>query len=630
MLGRQHCCTDSSQIGEVVTTIPTIGFNVESVTYKNLNFNVWDLGGQTTIRPYWRCYYANTAAVIFVIDSTDIDRLGTASEELAAMLNEEELRDAALLVFANKQDQPGAKQAGEISEALRLGELRDRNWSIMACSAVDGRGITEGMDWLVASAAAVTAYIMASGSSARQNRAYIQDYIARIRYSNALPPPPLPPKLLDIPNTGVSSGQYTAPGYGARLVKEQPLNIEADAELGMPLDLVGMPGIFDGDESSIQAPDHTPAPHPRDKPLLRPLSSLGKPTSVNSGVSFLRRTEYISYDQRQARSEAAAMGRTGRAAAGQKRRRPDVSQEDPTNILRTMIKGFDISHPESAYTGPDVENKIRGHAVKPDELHAWKNPQHPTKKHLTVLDTYPILPDLDAFTDTGGYIIAKFATNPVAVTDKYDRRLDFGLLRPMQQRPELQAVQDAALQAHLADPSKPHPGPPRFDYELFIPDDAKQLPKLATRFSTVAPDRDDSSLYTYEDKEVGRRSFRYGRVRAYETTAQSGDFLRKYDEIAIALYDPEDHDAGEDDGWPAKRRMQKGAYYYPVVQKTHVRPRRATTLTQLGMVNSLAEEEAEAEKVDFIDITVTDAEEQEAARRLQHRHQYASGGHEPE
>lgn len=87
--------------------------------------------------------------MIFVIDSTDIERLNTAAEELAAMLGEEELRDAALLVFANKQDQPGAKGAGEISEALRLGELKDRNWTIVACSAIDGRGIQEGMDWLV-------------------------------------------------------------------------------------------------------------------------------------------------------------------------------------------------------------------------------------------------------------------------------------------------------------------------------------------------------------------------------------------------------------------------------------------------------------------------------------------------
>lgn len=92
------------------------------------------------------------------MDSTDIERLQTASDELAAMLNEEELKDAALLVFANKQDQPGAKGAGEISEALRLGELRDRNWSIMACSAVDGSGVNEGMDWLVVSRAVLGAY----------------------------------------------------------------------------------------------------------------------------------------------------------------------------------------------------------------------------------------------------------------------------------------------------------------------------------------------------------------------------------------------------------------------------------------------------------------------------------------
>jgi signal recognition particle receptor subunit beta len=89
--------------------------------------------------------------VIFVVDSTDIERLQTAADELSAMLNEEELKDAALLVFANKQDQPGAKGAGDISEALRLGELRDRSWSIVACSAVEGSGVNEGMDWLVVS-----------------------------------------------------------------------------------------------------------------------------------------------------------------------------------------------------------------------------------------------------------------------------------------------------------------------------------------------------------------------------------------------------------------------------------------------------------------------------------------------
>ncbi|KAL1920033.1 uncharacterized protein VTP21DRAFT_1179 [Calcarisporiella thermophila] len=137
------------QIGEVVTTIPTIGFNVETVTYKNIKFQVWDLGGQTSIRPYWRCYYANTDAIIYVVDSCDQDRMSTSREELMQMLEEDELRDAALLVFANKQDMPGALSAAQVSEALSLSSLKNRQWSIYKTSALKGEGLTEGLDWLV-------------------------------------------------------------------------------------------------------------------------------------------------------------------------------------------------------------------------------------------------------------------------------------------------------------------------------------------------------------------------------------------------------------------------------------------------------------------------------------------------
>ena len=137
------------QMGEVVTTKPTIGFNVETLKYKNLTLNIWDLGGQTSIRPYWRCYYSNTAAVIFVVDSTDKDRMDIACKELHTMLKEEELLDSALLVFANKQDQPEAMTAAEVSMALNLTDLKDRSWSIVASSAIKGEGLTEGLDWLM-------------------------------------------------------------------------------------------------------------------------------------------------------------------------------------------------------------------------------------------------------------------------------------------------------------------------------------------------------------------------------------------------------------------------------------------------------------------------------------------------
>jgi ADP-ribosylation factor protein 1 len=82
------------------------GFNVETVEYKNISFTVWDVGGQDKIRPLWRHYFQNTQGIIFVVDSNDRDRVVEAREELQRMLNEDELRDALLLVFANKQDLP--------------------------------------------------------------------------------------------------------------------------------------------------------------------------------------------------------------------------------------------------------------------------------------------------------------------------------------------------------------------------------------------------------------------------------------------------------------------------------------------------------------------------------------------
>lgn len=99
---------DRLQVDEPVTTVPTIGFNVETLQYKNIKFQVWDLGGQSSIRPYWRCYYPNTDAIIFVVDCADRERVDTARAELHAMLEEEDLKDAILLLFANKQDMKGA------------------------------------------------------------------------------------------------------------------------------------------------------------------------------------------------------------------------------------------------------------------------------------------------------------------------------------------------------------------------------------------------------------------------------------------------------------------------------------------------------------------------------------------
>lgn len=136
------------KLGEVVTTIPTIGFNVETVEYKNISFTVWDVGGQDKIRPLWRHYYQNTACLIFVVDSNDRDRADAARAELHRMLEEDELRDSMLLVFANKQDLPNAMSASELTERLGLHGMRNRQWYIQACCATTGDGLYEGLDWV--------------------------------------------------------------------------------------------------------------------------------------------------------------------------------------------------------------------------------------------------------------------------------------------------------------------------------------------------------------------------------------------------------------------------------------------------------------------------------------------------
>lgn len=136
------------KLGEVVNTIPTIGFNVETVEYKNISFNVWDVGGQDKIRLLWRHYYQNTQGLIFVVDSNDRDRIEENREELHKMLAEEELKDAVLLVYANKQDITGAMQPPEMTDRLGLQTIRGRTWFMQGTCALKGDGLLEGLDWL--------------------------------------------------------------------------------------------------------------------------------------------------------------------------------------------------------------------------------------------------------------------------------------------------------------------------------------------------------------------------------------------------------------------------------------------------------------------------------------------------
>merc|ERR1712125_191715 len=106
-----------------------------------------DIGGQDRIRKLWRYYYAGTHGVIFVIDSSDRDRIQDAREELWSLLMENDMRDVVLLVLPNKQDLPNAMTPGEISKYLGLAEIRNRHWFIQPTRATTGQGIYEGLEW---------------------------------------------------------------------------------------------------------------------------------------------------------------------------------------------------------------------------------------------------------------------------------------------------------------------------------------------------------------------------------------------------------------------------------------------------------------------------------------------------
>ncbi|KAK5169894.1 uncharacterized protein LTR77_005872 [Saxophila tyrrhenica] len=433
-----------------------------------------------------------------------------------------------------------------------------------------------------------------------------QDYIARIRYSNTLPPPANHPKLLDIPGTGLLGGQYTSAAYASKLARDQPMNIEADAELGMPIDLIGVPGVFsdkpDKDAAIMARPGGQPL-HPADKALLKPLSALGK--GAGGAVSFLRRTEYTSSQGPQHFSSSSPKDLI-RLRNDPKRRKTSSNKEDPLNIIRHIVKGFDVAYPEDAYRGEDSTSNIRGAAISDPEVKAWSNPKHPSKPEVTLMDSYPVLPDLEALPEVGAFFVKKFITNPVAAGDNYDERLDVALLQPKSEKNALEKYEQRKAE-WTAESGKPAPLP-EDDYDLFLPAAPNAVRGIKRKLNVNDPENEDEELYA-DELANGTRAFKYTRLRTYETYTQSGDPNNFYDDsVALALHDPET-DVGPVPG--TKERLQKGAYFYPVMQRTALRPKRNVGVAALS--------QADHDRVDQINMTVAEMTEEMRGRVAERR-----------
>ena len=135
-------------LGQIVKTTPTIGSNVEELTYNNVKFQAWDLGGQESTRSVWDVYYMNTDAVVYVIDSQDDEYFEESKAQFHKLIHNQTLKNATILIFANKQDLPGSKDVNKLVQDYEFFKIRDHVWHIQPCSALKGEGLVTGIKWL--------------------------------------------------------------------------------------------------------------------------------------------------------------------------------------------------------------------------------------------------------------------------------------------------------------------------------------------------------------------------------------------------------------------------------------------------------------------------------------------------
>ncbi|OJJ87612.1 uncharacterized protein ASPGLDRAFT_118380 [Aspergillus glaucus CBS 516.65] len=134
---------------DVNTVSPTLGFIIKTIDFMGYRLNIWDVGGQKTLRSYWKNYFEKTDTLIWVVDATDRLRVDDCREELAGLLLEERLMGASLLIFLNKTDVGGCMSQDEVRERLCLDAIKTHRLTILPCSAMTGRNLHEGLEWVV-------------------------------------------------------------------------------------------------------------------------------------------------------------------------------------------------------------------------------------------------------------------------------------------------------------------------------------------------------------------------------------------------------------------------------------------------------------------------------------------------
>jgi RNA polymerase II-associated factor 1 len=277
-------------------------------------------------------------------------------------------------------------------------------------------------------------------------------------------------------------------------------------------------------------------------------------------------------------------------------------------MARHVLRGFNIAYPDDAYNGPDTAENLRGAEILPAEKQAWKAPQHPRNSKLECIGSYPLVPDWDAIPDNGTYLLHKFSAAPISNPNDmtYDPRLDVALLRPVGQTVQDEEDYRREEEAHKLDPTATAYPTPRYHYEFFLPAERSKVQGIKRHLTTNNPDDPSLPFDEIQDNEdpdqPPRKYFKFENIRTYETEKQHGDPTRTYDDVvALALHDPEVHR----DESLRDNALQKGAYFYPVAQRTVIRARRPG---RVEMAN-------EQQKVNFIELNAREPAEAEVEAR---------------
>lgn len=369
-----------------------------------------------------------------------------------------------------------------------------------------------------------------------------QEYIAKVRYINNLPPPPLNPKFLEYNTTEKVSPKTESEQLMSSLFRKENFSnlIESiDEELGMNLNLINNPGVLDdGNESSIyklnsENNNNDEAKHvilhPKDRALLRD-AGIGNISKSEPGVSFLRRTEYIAE-----RQMPKANGLNGAEGAKDIVEKAEAAN-DPDAQLAAVERTFDQAQ---------------------ESLDNYTSLKHPSKKNLKAVSAWPLLPDTSMM-DTK-FIAVKFSGSA-----SISRELQ--ALKRQQKEEYDEAFQKNSLQSAIFRPITSEDGEWISMYQVR---DAKKAEEVKEKLNSSERERPVNLL----DEQENVEDFKFKHTKDYDMNFHR--FSKPYEELSIK-FEPEDHSESK------KIRKRKAAYYYPVTGRIDLKKHRASTNSEIN------------------------------------------------